>query len=558
MSLKAEGHINKVTFNNGQTMEINKNDIVIFAGPNNAGKSQSLKDIYDLTSGQIATTVIKSIEISKSSTDEIISYLSRISMYNERDRVYSGVGYSWHESRKRSLDEPNSFSGLRDVFVSYLDTENRLKICTPAQAINRDQSPNHPIHFAARETKYRKILSKNFKKAFGVGLTPHTQFGQSVPLCMGEITTLEGTFEDKTAEIEAFAQKLSTYKQVQNQGDGIRSFTGVLLNLIIDRYCMYIIDEPESFLHPPQASIMGRMIGELLNDEQQAFIATHSQDVIKGLLDVCPDRVKIVRITRDEDTNSFSILENTKFSEIWKDPLLKHSQIMESLFASSTILCESDSDCKMYSIILSHLKQKDGKYHEAHFVHCGGKHRMAKVIPALKSLNVDFRVVPDCDVLNDATVLKGIIETCGGDWNNFKRDYNVISDGLNGGRNQINRLYFKRFINELLDKTTATHLTKDEIKEINSQIKLTTKWSHMKSVGFSAIPAGNATTSFSSLNNELKKLDIYIVPCGELEQFVKEVGGHGPDWVNNVLEKFKDFDSEIYKSIREFVASWKI
>ena len=45
----------------------------------------------------------------------------------------------------------------------------------------------------------------------------------------------------------------------------------------------------------------GRIIGKTLRENQQAFISTHSEEIIKGLLDVCPERVKIVRITREED-----------------------------------------------------------------------------------------------------------------------------------------------------------------------------------------------------------------------------------------------------------------
>lgn len=46
---KAGGHISQLTLNNGDSLEIAKNDIVVFVGPNNAGKSQSLKDIYTLS-----------------------------------------------------------------------------------------------------------------------------------------------------------------------------------------------------------------------------------------------------------------------------------------------------------------------------------------------------------------------------------------------------------------------------------------------------------------------------------------------------------------------------
>lgn len=45
-SEKAGGYISQLKFNNGETLDISANDIVVFVGPNNAGKSQSLKDIY--------------------------------------------------------------------------------------------------------------------------------------------------------------------------------------------------------------------------------------------------------------------------------------------------------------------------------------------------------------------------------------------------------------------------------------------------------------------------------------------------------------------------------
>ena len=43
------------------------------------------------------------------------------------------------------------------------------------------------------------------------------------------------------------------------------------------------------------------------------------------------------------------------------------------------------------------------------------------------------------------------------------------------------------------------------------------------------------------------------MPVGELECFVKEVGGHGPEWTNSVLETFPDLQDEVYDEIKEFV-----
>ena len=40
---------------------------------------------------------------------------------------------------------------------------------------------------------------------------------------------------------------------------------------------------------------------------------------------------------------------------------------------------------------------------------------------------------------------------------------------------------------------------------------------------------------------------------GELECFIREVGGHGPTWVDSVLENYSDFDDAVYQSITTFV-----
>lgn len=132
----------------------------------------------------------------------------------------------------------------------------------------------------------------------------------------------------------------------------MKSFVGILLQLMLDYICVYLIDEPESFLHPPQARIMGEIIGETLSNQQQAFISTHSEDIIKGLLDVAPKRLKIIRITREGNTNSFAVLDNDNLRKLWADPLLKYSNIMSAIFHKNVVLCESDSDCKMYSFLV--------------------------------------------------------------------------------------------------------------------------------------------------------------------------------------------------------------
>lgn len=558
---KAGGYISKLTFNNGKELEIAANDIVVFVGPNNAGKSQSLKDIYALSKAKTPSVVVSDVEISKY-TQAISTILSQVSVGEKYDSCtkYDYFGKSLFVYSNTDSDYPQTglHADYRDLFVANLDTSARLNICKPPRNIRRDQSKEHPIHYAAFEGKYRTWLSDSFKKAFNIEITPNTQFGSEIPLCIGKPVQLNGTYEDEQSRQEEYAAILETYKQVQNQGDGIKSFTGILLYLMLDYYCTYLIDEPESFLHPPQARIMGQIIGNTLSDQQQAFISTHSEDIIKGLLEVCPERIKIVRVTREDDINHFSILNNSEFNHVWNDPLLKYSNIMASLFHKTVVLCESDSDCKLYSIIESHIKQKEGKYSETLFIHCGGKHRMSKIVSALRSLDINVKLIPDIDVLNDQEVFKGIVESFGIDFGSIQSDYNNIVSNLHSPREKINRNLAKIAINQILDNSANVYLSSKEIKNIREEISTTSKWDNLKSAGTMALPAGNATASYETIDQLLKSVGIYIVPVGELECFVKEVGGHGPEWVNKVLETYPDLDDAVYKKITDFISSMNI
>ena len=555
---KPGGYVSRIQFNNGKSVDIKKNDIVVFVGPNNAGKSQSLKDLYVLSSEKQPSVVVTNISIAKNRAS-LFTFLESIAVGNSQGgyKSYTILGHNINmfSNADNEFLTTSAFGQYRDLFIANLDTSARLLICYPADNIPRNEPKRHPINYATFTSKYRKWLSDNFKKAFGINVIPNTQFGSIVPLCIGEPVKLDGDFEDEQTRQEEYAKILNTYKQVQNQGDGIKSFTGILLYLMLDYYCTFLIDEPESFLHPPQANIMGRIIGETLTAQQQAFISTHSEEIIKGLLSVCPERIKIIRITRDGDTNSFSILDNDKFGEVWNDPLLKYSNIMASLFHKTVVLCESDSDCKIYSVIDNHLQQSKGKYSETLFIHCGGKHRMAKIATALKALNIEIKLIPDIDVLNDESVFRGIIEAFGIEWDTIFKDYNAIVSNLHSPKESINRNDFKTTVNRILDGSRNSDLSKRELKDIEEAIRTISKWTALKESGVPAIPRGDATAAFGRMNKTLMDHGIYVVPVGELECFIKEVGGHGPEWTNKVLETYPDLDNEVYSSIKAFISS---
>lgn len=550
--------ITEITFNNGEKLSVNHNDIVLFVGPNNVGKSQSLNDIYTKCgSAQASTVVISGIHIEKMD-GSLLSLLDKVSVPSDNGNFWNyninGRNLNYNKAvGDRDFRDLDCYGQYKDLFISHLTTEARLLVCRPASNINRNAPKTHPIHYAAFDYKYLKWLSDSFRKAFEQDLNPNNLYGASIPLCIGHTPNLSRNYANEIERQAELAKILESYKQVQDQGDGIKSFTGILLNLMLDYYCTHLIDEPESFLHPPQARIMGQIIGNSLKNDQQAFVSTHSEDIVKGLLDVCEDRLKIIRITRKEDVNEFSILDNQKVREVFADPLLKYSNILSSLFHKTVVLCESDSDCKLYSVVESYLKQRDGKYSETLFIHCGGKHRMAKTAEALRALKIDVRLITDIDVLNDENIIKHIAEVFGVNWDNLKTDYNTFVSALHSQKEIIKRNAARTEIENILNGSSNNELSKNEINRIQEVVKVISKWDGIKHGGKQVIPNGAPTISYNRIDNEFRAHHIYMVPVGELEGFVKEVGGHGPEWVNNVLEKYPDIGDEVYRIIREFV-----
>ena len=291
--------------------------------------------------------------------------------------------------------------GAFKFFVSRLNTASRLSLCEEKVEKPREQGIYlSPMQCVVHDKLFRNKLSDIFFKAFGQHLVPDNIEDKSTTLCIGEPVMTSGRVVEMSEELNYFRHKLSSLPRVASQGDGVKSFIGIVMELMMEIYSIFLIDEPEAFLHPPHARVLGREMVSLLSPHRQLFLATHSSDIIKGLLETGHDRVKIVRIDRSGDKADVNVLKKETFDEIWKDPILRHSNIMDGLFHKKVVICESDSDCKFYSVLLSHISEKEGRYPEILFVHSGSKQRLYVLVEALKKLNVDTKVVPDIDILN--------------------------------------------------------------------------------------------------------------------------------------------------------------
>lgn len=66
------------------------------------------------------------------------------------------------------------------------------------------------------------------------------------------------------------------------------------------------------------------------------------------------------------------------------------------------------------------------------------------------------------------------------------------------------------------------------------------------------MPNGEAQRDFRALQEKLEDVGIYMVPVGEIENFCREVGSHGPKFVTKLLSSIALSDSRL-DALRTFV-----
>lgn len=549
--------IEKIKFSDNSELTFAPNQITVFVGPNNAGKSASLKEINILTRQKNREgKVVRDFVLKKEGTPEdLFNFIKEFSILhntNNPEPHYNGYKYSLYGgSIKNYWNQENQLSELQPVFINLLSTEERLNIANPPQNISLTKDAvSHPIHFMQKDDSIENKFSGYFQQAFNEELIVHRNAGNNVPLYIGR-KPIPKEGEDRVSI--GYLNDLEKLPLLHEQGDGMRSFVGVLLSAFISNHNVLLIDEPEAFLHPPQARLLGKMLAKDLPSDRQLFLATHSSDFLKGLLEADVSNLKIVRIQRQGDINKISTLDNSDIKELWSDSLLRHSNILDGLFHSKVIICESDSDCRFYSAILQSLYESDSNISPDYlFTHCGGKHRVACVVKALKKLNVDIHAILDFDVLNDTYPLKDIFEEFGGNWSLIESDWKIVKNSVDAKRPELETEDLKKELIPLIESTTERTFPQEKIKEINSLLKKVSAWSHAKQVGRSFIPNGQPTQAYLRLIIELERVGLIVVEVGELESFVKSIGNHGPKWVNDVLLKDLAIDEEL-KEAREFV-----
>lgn len=529
-------YVDSITFSDGKTYQLNENDIIVFTGANNVGKTHTLIEISNaMKSIYTENHVIKDISFQKKGTSE--DFINNCTLKKGYYRYSNLIFPPENVQYMKECWDTQVTDVFTPGFLNFISTEKRLSAGNPADITQMDLNYEEAssIFKIYQNDNLEKTISSYFKEAFGESLILNRVEGAVIPFYVGTPPLMkEG--EDRMSV--GYVERLQQLPRLETQGDGIRSFAGVLIDVFTGKQSITLIDEPEAFLHPPQAKLLGKILLNNIPEKKQLFISTHSEDFLKGLLEVENNNVKLFRINREQNINKLSLLDNIGIKTIWNDPLLRYSNILSGLFHSKVVLCEADTDCLFYQAMVNAIDygEKNIK-NDILYIHCGGKKRLKTVIKALKALDVKIVVIADIDILNNAEkddTFEEVTKALGIDWNRLKTKREIILEYVASQRAQLDTSDVKKEINKILESVNSDFFPNHKAKEINAVVKKASAWSKIKEVGYRFF-RGDAIKAYEEIDSICKSAGLYIVPVGELECFYKLNSDHGTKWVNAVL-----------------------
>lgn len=547
--------ITQLVFSGGEKIPLEEDSLVLLVGPNSSGKSTALTNIEQSLQkpNRKGYLVVDSAETEVEG--EIEAFRDWISTnYPETIRNFETVYLTKGQAvadKTLNNDWKTQIPAVIHFLCHRLNTDERLQIVKQKPRIDRTADPSEYIHVLQVDSGLLDKVSKQVGDAFQKDLIINWGGGNHVWFHVGD----EPARDDKNDRVSGeYLDGLEKLPRLEQEGDGIKSFVGCLLGVLCGAHKVLMVDEPEAFLHPPQARKLGRLLAETASErKRQVIAATHSPDVVIGAL-TSTKSVAVCRVERDGDKNRAYLLDSAQLSELWSKPLLQSTGAINGVFHKGVVVCEADGDCRFFEALLARIEStlKFNQTPDLYFIHGGGKSAIDVLVKAYKSLNIKTVAIADFDVLRKKTELDRILESFGQTIDPVSGDYNSAVAALNDLPPIASVEEFSAMAVALTKKVTdageLSATTKGEFIELLSQ---SAKWSDAKKYGINKL-TGGAYTACKNVLDYSSENGFFIIREGELESFWREGPASKAEWIAEAIELINN-DPKSFKEAEEFL-----
>lgn len=561
----AQIRINSLTFSDGNSVDLA--DLTVIVGPNNSGKTRLLLDIDALAREQKAV-VLRGIDLTPPSIlDDLFAQTSAVGAEDTTNNSFHvraisaslregfntqfGGGRIQVEAFMRDPAQVRRHFG--SLMLARLGTEERLTIAKASPPTSNTVPPTNLLQVLYRDPDALERVNCVFRGIFGTSL--RLDYSELVLLKLRVGTDIDRVPVDPQRALYEFPK----YPLLDDQGDGMRSAAAVLLALEAVHRPITLIDEPEAFLHPPQARALGRHLG-CNPGSRQIIIATHSTDLLRGVLAGGKD-LRVIRLARRGNQNVPHVIDPDVIRALTQDPLLSSARVLEGIFYRGAIVTEADADRAFYERVAAEVLLDN----DFHYTHAQNKQTISRVVDAYRKLGVPCASIVDIDLLNDAVELRKLLIAHGADAAECAAALSLretveaavcaepAAERLAGMIDTLRHgiALAEDAVQDAADRATALARVCDRVKNQKSP------WQPVKQGGVDALPSG-VQSVFADLAARCAQHGLFLVPVGELEGWLRgrvplsESNKH--DWIVHALQVLPNLQVRLEERPWSFIA----
>jgi ABC-type cobalamin/Fe3+-siderophores transport system ATPase subunit len=491
-------------------VEVTASPVIVLVGPNDSGKSLTLREIEQWCKGNAAIGKrLDQIEITfPTNSDDAVELVKVFETPPPPNQVTAAeniwVGLPQFRADQQPIRMQVSLVALR-AFVTNKQIDPLRTILSQLYTIRldgrtrfalTDEKPTGDIlgppenHLAAlfaddhARERVRQLTEEAFELSFVIDPT-HLQFFRVRMSDRKPNSTTEEQAIDHTAR-----QFHAAARGTSDLSDGVLSFTGLVSAVLSLPHRILLVDEPEAFLHPPLARRLGRNLTSIAVERDASLVtATHSADFLMGCIEATAD-ISIVRVMYSKGIATAHTIAPAALRILIRDPLLRSTQALRGLFHKAAVVTEAEADRAFYEEINARLVATGRGIPDSLFVIADNWMTVPRIAEPLRRMGVPAAAILDLDALAEAS--------------HWPRFYSMIAlDAASAAKIEAQRVKCEGHMK-------ALPLTADKRKQY-------------KVNGLSAF-GGVQRSEIETLIDQLATYGIFVVPVGELERWLGTLG----------------------------------
>ena len=501
--------IQKLQFKAGSTasaepLEIDCPSVTILVGPNNSGKSQTLREIEEWCRGRNPQfKVMEHISILWPADLNEFEAMLHLCEADPPENQAAQVDHFWvcrptirsdekaihqqiHSPSVKEFFRNRHEQPLREIltrlFTMRLDGRTRFDLVEPKETGPLESHPKNHLWALFKNDdgreKVRAFTKEAFSRHFVIDPTGMTKFRVRLSDEKPPNKAVEQGLDSDSRDFHKAAPLVSEF------GDGVRTSVGLVSAVMSLTHRILLIDEPEAFLHPTLARRVGSVLATTARERQASLVvATHSPEFLIGCIQSVP-HLRLVRLTYAKGEATARSIEPNEITALMRNPLLRSANALRALFHRGVIITEADADRAFYEEVNTRLLQSGRGNEDTLFLNAQNWQTIPSLVEPLRKLGIPAAAIFDFDVIGQV---------------DFRHIWSLL------------------------------HTTDEELQELqnlraNSKAILENVDPLLcKKNGLEALTDENKTSVGEFIQN-MKNFGIFFVPKGELESWLSELG----------------------------------